>query len=197
MAFAAAFVSVFCVSEIGAEGLFDGVMDRAAEGAKRKAQQRMNQRIDQTIDKAMNKTEDAVKCVATDWECLKRATDEGKKVILIDSGGVDTMKCVATDTDCLKQAKQAGKKVEIVDEEELGDTLRCASTDAACLKRAKALGKKVEITDSFEICPTTPGRMLKKAFHLHISYAQLRCKRDAPCSSCRRVFSTPYGMSAG
>lgn len=68
-----------------ADGFFDGLMDRAAESAKRKAQDRVNQRMDQTIDKAINKSEEAVKCLATDQECLKRAKEEGKSVVLVES----------------------------------------------------------------------------------------------------------------
>lgn len=79
-----------------------------------------------------------------DQECLKRAKEDGKNVVLVEAPvSSDAMKCVLTDTDCLKRAKQAGKKIEIVDEPELaGDTLRCASTDSSCLKRAKALGQE-------------------------------------------------------
>lgn len=96
-----------------ADGFFDGLMDRAAESAKRKAQDRVNQRMDQSIDKAINKSEEAVKCLATDQECLKRAKEEGKNVVLVESPtGSDAMKCVVTDTSCMKRAKQAGKKVE-------------------------------------------------------------------------------------
>jgi hypothetical protein len=67
---------------LAADGFFDGLMDRATESAKRKAQDRVNQRMDETIDKAINKNEDAVKCLATDQECLKRAKEEGKHVVL-------------------------------------------------------------------------------------------------------------------
>ena len=106
---------VLSVSSVHAADLFDGLMDRATESAKRKAQDRMNQRMDQTIDKALNKSEEAVKCLATDQECLKRAKEEGKNVVLVESPTSDAMKCLATDTGCLKRAKQAGKKVEITD----------------------------------------------------------------------------------
>jgi hypothetical protein len=54
--------------EVQAQGYLDGLMDRATESAKRKAQDRVNQNIDQSIDKAIKKTEDTVKCVATDRE---------------------------------------------------------------------------------------------------------------------------------
>jgi hypothetical protein len=142
-------VSVWNVPEIQAQGWLDRFMDRAADSAQRKAEDRVNRRVDQSIDGAIDKTEQTVKCVATDQECLKRANSEGKNVVLTDStGAADTMRCTASDTDCLKTAKQLRKKVEIVDEAELaGYTLRCAATDAACLNRAKAEGKKVEITD--------------------------------------------------
>jgi hypothetical protein len=142
-------VSLLCVSETQAQGLFDKLLDRAGDSAKRKAENRVNQRVDQSIDKAINKTEDTVKCVATDQECLNRAKNDGKQIEVVDvSDAPDTMKCVATDMDCLKQAKHLRKKVEIVDEADVSaDTLRCKVTDAQCLQRAKAEGKKVEITD--------------------------------------------------
>jgi len=115
--------------------------------AERKARDRVNQRVDQTIDGAMNKTEETVKCVATDQECLNKAKNEGKPVTVVNTASAsDSMKCLATDVNCLKQAKAQGKKVEIVDEAQL-DTLRCAVTDADCLGRAKSMGKKVEIID--------------------------------------------------
>lgn len=130
-----------------AQGIFEGMFDKAKQSAEQKARNRLNQRIDQTIDKGMNTTEEAVQCVATDKECLKRAKDDGKTVSVVNAPTAsDSVKCVATDTGCLKQAKARGKKVEIVDETEL-DTLRCAVTDADCLKRAKSTGKKVEIID--------------------------------------------------
>src|SRR5262249_49920863 len=61
------------VVEVQAQGYLDGLMNRATESAKRKAQDRVNQNIDQSIDKAIKKTEDTVKCVATDQECLRHA----------------------------------------------------------------------------------------------------------------------------
>ncbi len=138
---------VFSGGTAQAEGLFDKMLDRAVDSAERKAQNRMNQRIDQSIDKAINKTEEAVQCVATDQECLKRAKDQGKPVSIVNQPTLsDSTKCIVTDATCLKQAKAKGKKVEIVEEADL-DTLRCSVTDAECLKRAKAMGKKVEITD--------------------------------------------------
>ena len=114
-----------------AQGIFEGMFDKAKQSA----------------EQTMNKTEEAVQCVATDKECLKRAKDEGKTVSVVNAPTPsDSVKCVPTDMGCLKQAKAQGKKVEIVDEGEL-DTLRCAVTDADCLKRAKSTGKKVEIID--------------------------------------------------
>src|SRR5689334_22612550 len=121
-----------------AQGIFEGMFDKAKKSTEQKASDRFNQRIDETIDKGMNKTEQAVQCVATDQECLKRAKDEGKAVSVVNAPTPpsDSVKCVATDTGCLKQAKAQGKKVEIVDEADL-DTFRCAVTDGDCLKRAK------------------------------------------------------------
>ena len=63
-------------ADVHAQGYIDGLMDRATESAKRKAQERVNQNIEQSIDKAIRKTEDTVKCVATDQECLRRAKEE-------------------------------------------------------------------------------------------------------------------------
>ena len=116
----------YSAGPVWADGFWDQLFDRTAESAKRQAENRVNQRINQGIDRAMNKTEETIQCVATDRECLRRAKDEGKNVVLVGSPAQpDTVKCMATDTDCLKRAKQAKKKVEIVDEEEL-DTIRCA-----------------------------------------------------------------------
>src|SRR5213594_1850997 len=97
------------VAEVQAQGVFDGMMDRATESAKRKAKDRMNQRIDQSIDGAINKTEDTVKCVATDRECLRRAKEQGKQVETVGAPAAkDTMKCMVSDTGCMKQAKAQG-----------------------------------------------------------------------------------------
>src|SRR6476659_684731 len=135
-------LTLFNVAEVQAQGYIDGLMNRATESAKRKAQERVNQNIDQSIDKAIKKTEETVKCVATDRECLRRAKEEGKPVEMAEPpADKDSMKCLVTDTGCMKQAKAQRKKVEIVDESQL-DVLRCAATDAGCLRRAQTLGKK-------------------------------------------------------
>src|SRR6476619_5699458 len=85
--------------EVQAQGYLDGLMGRATESAKRKAQDRVNQNIDQSIDKAIKKTEDTVKCVATDQACLKRAKEEGRQVEMVEKPvSNDTMKCLITDT---------------------------------------------------------------------------------------------------
>jgi hypothetical protein len=138
---------LFCLAEVQAQGYLDGLVGRATEGVKRKAQDRVNQNIDQSIDNAIKKTEDTVKCVATDRECLRRAKEDGKQVDMVETPTAsDTMKCLVTDTGCMKQAKAQRKKVELVEESDL-DTFRCSVTDADCLKRAKIMGKKVNIID--------------------------------------------------
>src|SRR4030095_7812268 len=87
------------VSQVQAQGYIDGLMNRATESAKRKAQERVNQNIDQSIDTAIKKTEDTMKCVATDKECLKRAKEEGRQVEMVESpAAADTRKCLITDT---------------------------------------------------------------------------------------------------
>lgn len=89
----------------GRNGFFDGLIDRATEGAKRKAPDHVNQQMHQTIDKAINKSEGAVKSLATDEECLKRAKDEGKTVVLVETlVGSDAVKC--RDGHELLQARQ-------------------------------------------------------------------------------------------
>src|SRR5678815_4235465 len=99
-------VMLFHAADIQAQGYLDGLMDRATESAKRKAQDRVNQNIEQSIDRAIKKTEDTVKCVATDRECLRRAKEEGKQVEMAEAPAAkDTMKCLVTDTGCMKQAK--------------------------------------------------------------------------------------------
>src|SRR5689334_18969916 len=111
---------LFCLTEVQAQGYLDGLMGRATESATRKAQDRVNQNIDQSIDKAIKKTEDTVKCVATDRECLRRANDEGKQVGIGQAPTAhDTMKCLVTDTGCMKQAKAQRMKVELVEESDL------------------------------------------------------------------------------
>jgi hypothetical protein len=101
------------LAEVQAQGYLDGLMGRATESAKRKAQDRVNQNIDQSIDKAIKKTEDTVKCVASDRECLRRAEEEGKQVEMAEAPTAnDTMKCLVTDAGCMKQAKAQRKKVE-------------------------------------------------------------------------------------
>src|SRR5688572_5267699 len=103
---------LFNAGEVHAQGYIDGLMNRATESAKRKAQNRVNQNIEQSIDKALKKTEDTVKCVATDQECLKRAKEEGSQVQTVNPPTAnDTMKCLVTDTSCMKQAKAQRKKV--------------------------------------------------------------------------------------
>jgi len=72
-------------AEVQAQGYLDGLMGRATESAKRKAQDRVNQNIDQSIDKAIKKTEDTVKCVATDRECLRRAKEAGNQVEMAET----------------------------------------------------------------------------------------------------------------
>jgi hypothetical protein len=80
-----------------AQGLFEGMFDKAKQSTEQKARDRLNQRIDQTIDKGLNKTEDAIQCVSTDQECLKRAKEEGKAVTIVNAPTPvsDSVKCVA------------------------------------------------------------------------------------------------------
>ena len=90
-------LTLFNVADVQAQGYIDGLMNRATENAKRKAQDRVNQNIDQSIDKAIRKTEDTVKCVATDRECLRQAKEEGRQVEMVEKPAVnDTMKCLIT-----------------------------------------------------------------------------------------------------
>ena len=77
-------VLVCSATTVYAQGIFEGLFDKATKSAEQKARDRVNQRIDQTIDKGVNKTEEAVQCVATDKECLKRAKDEGKPVSVVN-----------------------------------------------------------------------------------------------------------------
>src|SRR5678809_570422 len=95
-------VMLFHAADIQAQGYLDGLMNRATESAKRKAQDRVNQNIDQSIDKAIKKTEDTVKCVATDQACLRKAKEEGREVEMVENpAAADTMKCLMTDTGCM------------------------------------------------------------------------------------------------
>lgn len=86
---------LLCHGTVWADGFWDQLFDRTAESAKRQAENRVNKRINQGIDKAMNKTEETIQCIATDRECLKRAKDEGKTVVLTGSPArEDTVKCL-------------------------------------------------------------------------------------------------------
>ena len=78
-------VLVFTGTTLHAQGIFEGMFDKAKKSAEQKTRDRLNQRVDQTIDKGMNKTEEAVQCVATDQECLKRAKEEGKTVSVVNA----------------------------------------------------------------------------------------------------------------
>ena len=73
------------LAEVQAQAVFDGLMERTTESAKCIAHDRLNQRIDESIDKAINETEDTVKCVPADRECLRRAQAMGKKGDIIES----------------------------------------------------------------------------------------------------------------
>ena len=103
------------VPDARSQGLLDRLLDKTAESAQRKAQDRVNQRIDQSIDEGINKSEDTVKCVATDPDCIKSAKEAGKKVEIVDEAELDVFRCSVSDADCLKRAKASGKKVEIID----------------------------------------------------------------------------------
>jgi hypothetical protein len=63
----------------------DTLMDRTSRSAERKVEQRVNQRINQGINKSINKAEESVVCAATDPECMNKAKEAGKKVVLKDS----------------------------------------------------------------------------------------------------------------
>jgi hypothetical protein len=54
---------------------------------KAKVKQRVDRRTDQAMDKAIDKGEGALKCVATDQECIRKAKAEGKGVVVTDSSG--------------------------------------------------------------------------------------------------------------
>jgi hypothetical protein len=75
---AAAF-SVVASPPTNAQGLGDRL--------KAKVKQRVDQRTDQAMDKAIDKGESAIKCVATDQECIRRAKAEGKGVVVTDPSG--------------------------------------------------------------------------------------------------------------
>lgn len=85
---------LFGLTEVQAQGYLDGLMGRATESAKRKAQDRVNQNIDQSIDKVIKKTEDTVKCIAADRECLRRAKEEGKQVDIVEAPAARTPRSV-------------------------------------------------------------------------------------------------------
>ena len=68
------------VSDALSQGLLDRLIDKTTDSVQRKAQDRVNQRIDQSVDKAINKTEETVKCVATDLDCIKAVKEADRKV---------------------------------------------------------------------------------------------------------------------
>jgi OOP family OmpA-OmpF porin len=57
-----------------------GWLDRAKKTAKDKIEQRVDQRTGEAIDKAIDGGEKAVKCAATDKECIQKAKAAGKTV---------------------------------------------------------------------------------------------------------------------
>jgi hypothetical protein len=51
----------------------------------RTVQDRIDQRVDEAVGKTLDKTEESIKCVATDSkECLRKAKTQGKKVDITD-----------------------------------------------------------------------------------------------------------------
>ncbi len=60
-----------------------GILDRV----KQKAKDRLNAKADSAADKGLDKIEGAIRCVATDKACIKKAQDAGKSVVVTDAKG--------------------------------------------------------------------------------------------------------------
>ncbi|HVX39155.1 MAG TPA: OmpA family protein [Gemmatimonadaceae bacterium] len=60
-----------------------GFIDRV----KQKAKDRLNAKADSAADKGLDKLEGAIRCVATDKACIKKAQDAGKPVVVTDAKG--------------------------------------------------------------------------------------------------------------
>ena len=68
-----------------AQGLGDRLKKRASDAAKRTVEQRVDQKTTQATNAALDKTENAIKCAATDTACQEKAKADGKKVVIDDS----------------------------------------------------------------------------------------------------------------
>jgi len=83
-------------------GMLGRIKQKAAEEAKRRAEEKAERAVDKAIDNAEN----AITCVVTDVECIKRAEKSGKKVIVTNADGTVAAKDAAKGSDAEAAAKQ-------------------------------------------------------------------------------------------
>lgn len=70
---------------LGAQSFGDRLKKRAKEAAERTVERRVDQKSTEATDAALDKTENAVKCAATDKKCIEKAKKDGKKVVTTDA----------------------------------------------------------------------------------------------------------------
>ena len=78
-AFLAALLVAVAAPQVHSQGFIDRV--------KQKAKDRLNAKADSAADKGLDKIEGAIRCVATDKACIKKAQDAGKPVVVTDAKG--------------------------------------------------------------------------------------------------------------
>lgn len=74
---------------LDAQSFGDRLKKRAKEAAERTVERRVDQKSTEATDAALDKTENAVKCAATDKKCIDKAKKEGKKVVTTDAPAAD------------------------------------------------------------------------------------------------------------
>ncbi len=74
--------------------------ERLRQRAQEQVERRIEQRVEEAVEKSMDRTEDAIRCVVTDVECIGRARDEGRTIVYTDGDGnvVDAPPAVAAST---------------------------------------------------------------------------------------------------
>ena len=78
-----AFVTVPQRPAVAQGGMLGRIKQKAADEAKRRAEEK----ADRAVEKTMDGVENAISCVVTDTECIKRAEKSGKKVVVTDEDG--------------------------------------------------------------------------------------------------------------
>lgn len=81
----------------GAQGFGSRLKKRAEEAAKRTIENRVDEKSAEATDAALDKTENSVKCAASDKACIDKAKKEGKQVVTDDgaAGGGESESAAA------------------------------------------------------------------------------------------------------